>query len=340
MESRRNMTINKKGGAGVPEQVKGKVWYDPSLTEEVVFDELKGREREGDLGFFREYHAVADPIYEKTPRDREAEFGKIHAKFFSDLGFTGMIEKALLEFPMLGTVEKVFVGKAITSRQEVADLDWEHKRIGIKIRAERFKDPEGFLRYLRHELRHVADALDEGFGHPPHGVDFPGASPAEKTLVADRYRTIWCTYVDGRLCRQGIETIMDKEGRYREFELTYRSLSPSDLAAAFEAIWGGEQLTHAEIMEMAQDPARLLERGVAAGEQPKKKRVLIPGSLCPLCRFPTFKWVNAEGFGQLPESGHVLEAIKKDFPAWDTEEGICERCVEVYSAKVGVWQKL
>jgi hypothetical protein len=174
--------------------------------------------------------------------------------------------------------------------------------------------------------------LDEGFGHPPLEEGFPAASPAEGNILRERYRTIWDIYVDGRLTRQGKETVLDKEGRLREMEELYRGrdISSSQLIAAFETIWGAEKLTYAEIMEMARDPNRLLQRGGAGQESVSggKQRAPLPGSLCPLCRFPTFHW--ADGLSELPK--HVLETIKGDFPMWGPEEGACGRCIEVYKA--------
>ena len=318
-------------------KVQVEILYDPSLLDEVVLREIRQREEKGDLRPLKEYHALVDPIYEKKLPSPvlETEFEKIHRKFFVDLGFEKVIEDALLEFPELEAIEEIFVKKAMRDREEWADLGQGRKRIGIRIRQVHFEDTQDLLRYLRHEFRHVADMVDESFGHPCNEEGFPtDSSPAEIALIKDRYHTIWDIYVDGRLNRQGKETILDQEGYSRRFEAFYRGVPLSQLNAAFEALWGAERLTHAEILEMAKDPGKVLERGKAGWQsQRKQRRAFFPGSLCPLCRFPTFHW--ADDLDKLPKE--AMESLKKDFPTWEPEEGACDRCIETYRVRAGIW---
>ena len=59
----------------------------------------------------------------------------------------------------------------------------------------------------------------------------------------------------------------------------------------------------------------------------------LPGSPCPLCKFPTYNWVDD------PESicdEMVIEAIQIDFPDWESKDGGCDRCIEVYELRAGV----
>jgi hypothetical protein len=319
------------------EAIEMKIQYDPSLLDEVVLREIRQREEKGDLRPLKEYHALVDPIYEKKllPPVREAEFEKIHRKFFIDFGFEKLIVDSLLEFPELEAIEEVFVKKAMGDREEWADLGLGRKRIGIRIRQVHFDDTQNFLRYLRHEFRHVADMVDESFGHPRSEEGFPSdSSPSEIALLRDRYNTIWDIYVDGRLNRQGKETIVDQEGHFRLFEAIYRGVPLVQLNAAFEALWGIEKLTHAEILEMAKDPGKVLERGETGWQsRGKQRRAFFPGSLCPLCRFPTFHW--ADDLDKLPKE--AMESLKKDFPTWEPEEGACNQCIETYRVEAGIW---
>lgn len=301
-----------------------RVHYDPALVEEVISREVKRREEEGDLRFFREYHALADPIYERFPPDaREAEFGKLHQKLFLQWGFGEVLAKALEEHPELKEVEEVFVGKAVTRREEGADLSRDRRRVGILVCPERFFDPQGLLRYLRHELQHVADLLDPALGYTSL-EGFPAASPAEANLLKDRYRAIWAISIDGRLKRMGKETAASKEERWREFEALYQKIPYAQRLAIFESLWGAGRLTHGEILAMAKDPAMLLKRADEAAINSQLSTLRLPGSPCPLCRFPTYSWVE-----ELDEV--VIGLIRRDFPEWEPEEGACGRCVEVYS---------
>ena len=301
-----------------------KIRYDPLLAEAVVLLEIKRREEAGDLEPLRSYRALADPIYERIPIEaREGEFEKVHRGFFLRLGFGEALPKVLGEFPGLeGRLEEVFIGKAVTEQEEGADLGHDRTRIGIKVRPERFGDPQGLRRYLRHELQHLADVLDPAFGDVRE--ERVASSPAEENLIRERYRLIWAVWIDGRFARQGEETIATKEERLRDFETLYPRFPRPQRLVIFESLFGAERLTHGEILAMAKDPNTLLERvgEVSPGGLPQ--RVLLPGSPCPLCRFPSYAWREAFEEG-------AIGLIKSDFPHWQPQEGACERCAEVYS---------
>jgi len=305
------------------------VRYEPSLIEEVVLLEVKRREEEGDFRLFREYHALADPLYEKLSLDRrEAAFEKLNRKLFLKCGFGEVIVKAWEEFPRLTeSIEEVFVGKAITWREEGSDLSRDRKSLGIKVFPRRFLSPQGLQRFLRHELQHIADMLDPAFGYACE--DRLADSPAEESLIRDRYRTIWAVSIDGRLTRGGKETVATREERWKAFEALYSRIPEAQRVAVFEALWGSECLTHSEILAMAKDHRVLLRW---AGEATKDFKFQIsnlkfPGSPCPLCGFPTYAWVEASG-------EQVVKFIQQDFPWWKPEEGACERCGEAYALRL------
>ena len=64
--------------------------------------------------------------------------------------------------------------------------------------------------------------------------------------------------------------------------------------------------------------------------RPKTRSCSCPGFPCPLCRFPTYSWV--EDMGSKIES-YVLDFIRENHPGWDVEFGACDRCVEVYKLR-------
>lgn len=319
------------------------IQYEPRLMEEVVFQEVKRREQAGDFSLFEAYHELADPIYENFSDDkREAEFEKLNNQFFLKLGFGEVIAKGIEEFPMAGSkVEAAIVGKAITEGEEGADISKNLRFIGIKLRPERFLThpyPEGggdykllhLRRYLRHELMHVSDMLDEKF---EYRRELTVASLIEN-VIRDRYKVIWDIYIDSRLLREGKETVSDRDGRYHQFQRLYRKIPPLKQRAVFDSLWQAEELTHSRILEMAKDTGKLLSffgadlEADETDEEELPKKDLLLGSPCPLCNFPTYAWLT----DPLPEK--ALEAIKKDYPDWKPEEGVCERCIEGYKVKV------
>lgn len=310
-----------------------RIEYDPYLMQDVVFQEVKRREKGGDFGLFGEYHEHADPIYERFPiEEREREFRKLHKRFFLKLGFGEVIDKALEMFPEIRSkLEAVIVSTAITKRDEGADLGNDFKYVGIKIQVERFLDPPDLKKYLRHELMHVSDMIDDHFRYE-YRERLNVSSAAEENIIRDRYSILWDIYIDSRLTREGKETVSDKDGRYREFEGLYQKIPHALQIAVFNDLWQMEKLTHNQIFEMAEDTAKLLQRldihplkeGVSDSE-----KILLPGSLCPLCRFPTYNFVD--GLGRLDEN--VIKLIKEEYPGWGVEEGACERCIEAYEVR-------
>jgi hypothetical protein len=50
------------------------------------------------------------------------------------------------------------------------------------------------------------------------------------------------------------------------------------------------------------------------------------GGPCPLCEFPTHAW-------KLRPEPVVLAQILKDFPSFDAENGLCERCADMYELR-------
>jgi len=126
------------------------IQYDPLLTEAVVLQEISRRQDAGDPGLFREYHIAADPLYHRRPDARDAAFEKLHEQFFIRLGFAERVEAELSEFPSIeGKASELLVALAASSAEEGADLSLEQasdndhsiKRIGVRLRADRFLDP-------------------------------------------------------------------------------------------------------------------------------------------------------------------------------------------------------
>jgi hypothetical protein len=129
--------------------------------------------------------------------------------------------------------------------------------------------------------------------------------------------------------------MLRKEDRFKEFRSWYRKIPPTEVKSVFEGLWQSDFFTHAELIEMASDTVRVLERAVdvEGGEVPdpgENKVILMPGFPCPLCRFPTYSWV--EDLDHKVEK-YVLDFIRENHPGWDTPFGACDRCVEVYKLR-------
>jgi len=103
--------------------------------------------------------------------------------------------------------------------------------------------------------------------------------------------------------------------------------------AVFEGLWATEHFTHPELIEMATDTLKVIDRAieVEGAEIPERKKImLMPGFPCPLCGFPTYNWVENLEKEVEPE---VLDYIRQNHPGWDPEYGGCDRCIEVYKLR-------
>jgi hypothetical protein len=111
--------------------------------------------------------------------------------------------------------------------------------------------------------------------------------------------------------------------------------------AIFDGLWQMATLTHPQIWEMATDTGMLLQKfgahpgtGEALDKELLGQSTLLPGSLCPICRFPTFNW--ADDLDQFHKD--AIKLIQEDNPNWTIENGACEQCVEGYEARAEQWQ--
>lgn len=288
---------------------------DPAFLEEIV---TMAAER--DPQFDRRYHELADPLYEMVPpNEREMAFAQLHRRLLAELGYERLIWEVISEFPIIqATIVEVILTKAWHRREEGADLrerldgNERTKVLTLTLHPKQFASPDNLRRFLRHELLHIADMLDPSFGYQKVGQIAP--TKAQEHLIRDRYRVLWDITVDGRLTRMGKETVATKEQRYAEFVSMFTNLPEPERTVLFERLWNDGRPSHDELLSLAKSSGASLT----------------PNGVCPLCQFPTHAWAN-----DLPEK--VLALVRHDFPNWTIEQGICERCAELYRVKAGEW---
>jgi hypothetical protein len=296
--------------------------YDSRLVENVVVEIIRRKEKEGDYELSEYYHRIADQIYDAPKKDREDEFKKLHLSIFMRLGLNEVINEVVGEFPQLSKIDEMVILEANTT--EEADLlvsEKGQKRIVIKLPPEGFLSSHLLSRFMRHELMHISDILDEEFGYKKEKFS---NSLANEIVIKEKYKLLWDIYVDSRLISCGKETIADKSLRYKEFNKIFQKIPEEYRERVFNSLWNSKKLTHNEILSLSKEPRKLLERsGISS------KGILLRGTPCPLCGFPTYNW-----FENLSEFRDVIAAIKEDFPEWDQDDGACDRCVELYSLQV------
>ena len=235
-------------------------------------------------------------------------------------------------------IKEVIVKRAINKVDEgsnVLNRVSGNPIIEMRVLASRFSNPEEALdldAFLIQEFMHAKDMVDPEFDY--EGAFIPG-NPSVKNLITSRFRLLWNMYVDSRLGRIGVVSVLPKEARFREFDNFYRKIPDKQRRGIFEGIWTADKFTHEELLSMATDLDTLMSKYVDPGEISEEERdfIHLQGSPCPLCKFPTYNWVDD------PESicdEMVLEAIQIDFPDWESKDGGCDRCIEVYELRAGV----
>ena len=235
-------------------------------------------------------------------------------------------------------IKEVIVKRAINKVDEgsnVLNRVSGNPIIEMRVLASRFSNPEEALdldAFLIQEFMHAKDMVDPEFDYEDAFI--PG-NPSVKNLITSRFRLLWNMYVDSRLARIGVVSVLPKEARFREFDNFYRKIPDKQRRGIFEGIWITDKFTHEELLSMATDLDTLMSKYVDPGEISEEERdfIHLQGSPCPLCKFPTYNWVDD------PESicdEMVLEAIQIDFPDWESKDGGCDRCIEVYELRAGV----
>ena len=226
-------------------------------------------------------------------------------------------------------INKVDEGSNVLSRSSNMPV------IEMRVLASRFSNPEEVQEldaFLIHEFMHAKDMVDPEFDYEDSFI--PG-NPSVKNLITSRFRLLWNIYVDARLEKIGVVSVLSRESRYREFDNFYRKVPEKQRRGIFEGLWQTKVFTHEELLSMATDLDTLMSKYVDVSEISEEERdyIHLQGAPCPLCKFPTYNWVDD------PESicdEMVIEAIQIDFPDWESKDGACDRCVEVYELRAGV----
>ncbi|MBT5632654.1 MAG: hypothetical protein HOJ13_07975 [Nitrospina sp.] len=259
--------------------------------------------------------------------DDDSEIEEVSAEVSYDLARE--FEERIKEVTVKRAINKVDEGSNVLNRVS------GHPIIEMRVLASRFSNPEEAQEldaFLIQEFMHAKDMVDPEFDYEDAFI--PG-NPSVKNLITARFRLLWNMYVDSRLARMGVVSVLPKEARYREFDNFYRKIPEKQRKGIFEGLWKTEKLTHEELLSMATDLDTLMSKYVDPGEitDEDKDYIHLQGSPCPLCKFPTYNWVDD------PESicdEMVIEAIQIDFPDWESRDGGCDRCIEVYELRAGV----
>src|SRR6266545_1015198 len=289
------------------------ITYAPDLVEEAVLL----AERTLDPADVRAFRRQRDRLYDVVDADRrEVDFRAFHLRWFVRLGLHRLIEESVVpRTEILSRVAVCRVSRALGRRDECADLiapspaiarcGQARPTLSLRVRPSALLDRASLGAFLAHELTHVADMLDPGFGYDrtlPPSDD----GPSRDTILRARYRVLWDVTIDGRLARRGLGGAGAREARRREFDETFAMLGDEG-PRVFDDWFDRVEPTHAALVAFAQSPS-----GAGSTNPADSGR-------CPLCHFP----VAALDLSPNRPSPVTRAIIRADYPAWRREHGLC-----------------
>jgi len=294
--------------------------YEEEFVESAVMLCAMGRRPGAPALQVARFHRERERLYAiLDPDERNAAFFQLHLEWFREWGLDEVLNRVVAEYPVLPNALEVLAFRQARNRNaEGAELyvNAAGGRHGvIAFCSERWLRAADLAAFLRHELMHLADMVDPVFGYSPR-LDLGRGTAIEQRLVRERYRVLWAVTIDGRLDRAGRATIAGRAQRQAEFDRAFSFWPESRRQEVFTALWTDPAPAHAGLLALAADP-----RALRATRQP------LPGGSCPLCDFPTFHWVATAALNP-----QVIAAIQAEFPSWTPDQGLCNRCAEVYES--------
>ena len=155
---------------------------------------------------------------------------------------------------------------------------------------------------------------------PPPGGALPDVpeGAARLKLVLDRYRVLWDTVIDGRLARLNPNLPETRLRRSREFCTAFWMLGERS-EEAFGKWFNLRTPTHADLLQFALDPP-----DTAGTSMPTAG-----STICPLCNcLGVFDRELLESL-----SPALVRQVHQDFPRWQTTDGACSQCIELYRGR-------
>jgi hypothetical protein len=294
--------------------------YDEDFVEAAVQLCANGRCRGVSSLQIARFNRERESLYAiLEPDERNSAFFRLHLEWFREWGLEALLTEPLPEFPLLPEALALLAfRKARSQNDEGAELyvNEAGDRNGVvALRPERVARELELGALLRHELTHLHDMLNPGFGYRPE-LAAGSASLSQHRLARERYRLLWDVTIDGRLSRAGRQIVATREQRWLEFTTAFAFWTEVRQEEVFTSLWTHPAPTHCLLAELVCDPRQLQSE---TGPH--------PGASCPLCGFPTFEWADWSSLAD------KAQRIRAEFPHWTPEQGACRRCGELYRAR-------
>jgi hypothetical protein len=292
--------------------------YDEDFVEAAVFLCTSGRRRGISSLQIARFNREREKLYIiLDPDERNSAFFRLHLEWFREWGLEKILTDPLKDFPLLPEALRILAfrksqGKSDDGAELYVNEAGDRNGV-VAMRPERMEREAELASFLRHELTHLHDMVDPGFGYVPD-LPIQGPSLNQQRLARERYRSLWDVSIDGRLIRSGRQTIATQAHRWSEFSAAFAFWTETRQKEVFDSLWSNPAPTHRVLEELVCDPRQLQS---TAGPR--------PGAPCPLCGFPTFAWADAASLTE-----DAVAMIRSEFPHWAPEHGACGRCFAIY----------
>ncbi len=166
-----------------------------------------------------------------------------------------VVEDVLTSLQMRDSVRQVYTEETDSPWNEKVLIKRKKEYLDVKI----FVWNENIYLYGRiyRLLLYIHDVLDPFFDY-----DSRRAPGEEEAGVREIYSQVWGIYVDSRLEKAHIPDFYDRLLRRNQLAEALKNFEWNQSHAFFDALWGKEKLTHAEIVRYAYDPSYAAPIGI------------------------------------------------------------------------------
>lgn len=292
-----------------------KVVVEPSFAADVVALLAVGDRAE-------EAHESAEPAYGLPMSERPAAFARIATLTFEKWKCAAPIETAIGRYADLPKeLDSLRLVAANSPTQEGADMlrqaDGKPRHAALAIRATHFTEAD-FVEFIEIEIGRLNDLVDPGFGYDPDHEP-QSKSPAGRKQAIGRLGVLWSATLAKRLNSIGCASPAGLELASSDVA-TWFGVPLDDAVELTQSTCAGS-VSYAALVHAAEQPEKVLS---GLGIETKLARAR-RGEPCPLCGFPTTSWADDASVASM------RRAVLEDFPEWDPEAGVCDRCAEIFT---------
>jgi len=230
-----------------------KVQFDPDFIEEAVF--LYAGKEAAYSALTKVFHQGREGLYAETPGEkREQAFRLFYEEYFVRFGLRAIFENILSEFPLLSGLNiLIYIKKVAGRKKEESELyvNGGIKTVYIGLQAIRILEREFLESFLRFELMHVCDMLDEAFHYSPYPLFLREGGVVENENIKNRFRLLWDIYVDSRLVKRGRRPFVHEDARQEEFKKVFFYMNERQQGAVLSKVRDTEGLSQTDLLGIA-----------------------------------------------------------------------------------------